>query len=95
MLPDEDVFGEQIGMIETRVVQVRQLAAQRLRQARLFVSMNGRQEDAQLRAVVFVAQEQEGPSLLASMPPPCAWTMCFAIARPRPVPPPERERSAL
>ena len=36
-----------------------------------------------------------GPSLLASMPPPCAWMMCFAIARPSPVPPPERERSAL
>src|SRR5919201_1401885 len=35
-----------------------------------------------------------GPSLAAVMSPPCACTMCFAIASPRPVPPPLRDREA-
>jgi hypothetical protein len=34
-------------------------------------------------------------SLSAQILPPCASTRCFEIARPRPVPPPERARSAL
>jgi hypothetical protein len=34
-------------------------------------------------------------ALSAQMRPPCACTRCFAIARPRPVPPDARARSAL
>lgn len=34
-------------------------------------------------------------SLSAQIAPPCAWTICFAIARPRPVPSERRARSDL